>query len=105
MMRRAWPFIVAIVAIIAFRGSPLQFHLPTAAWPFIAGLAAVGVLAYTPVAITKLVLEARTRRGAAAVDGLQEVRDDIAALREDLEGRFADITLAIDDLAPRTLPS
>ena len=102
-MRRGWPFVVAIVAILVFGGVP--FHIATSAWPFIVGLAAVGAFAYMPVAITKMVLEARERRAAAGVDGLQDLRDDIADLRGDLESRFADITLAIDDLQPRTLPS
>ena len=100
-MRRGWPFIVAIVAILVFGGVP--FHIARETWPFIVGLAAVGAFAYMPIAITRMVIEARDRRTASSSVGLQELRDDIAALRDDLESRFADITLAIDDLQPRTL--
>jgi hypothetical protein len=32
---------------------------------------------------------------------LAELRGEIAALRDDLDGKFADVALAIDDLTPR----
>ena len=57
-------------------------------------------LCSVPVGIVRSVVGSR-RDDTGSNEELAELRGEIAALRDDLDGKFADVALAIDDLTPR----
>ena len=97
-MRRGWLFLVAALGLATVAIMPM--YMGIASLPSFFRLIAFVALCSAPVAIVRAVLKTADD-GGGAEEELAELREDIAALRGDLEARFADVTLAIDDLAPR----
>ncbi len=47
----------------------------------------------------------RRQRAFDSAEGVRELRDEMRAMHESMEGRLADITLMLDDIQQRQLPS
>mgnify|MGYP001493704606 CR=1 FL=1 len=75
--------------------------------PFWAAVIVIlGILATfgTPIVITKLILDSRRGRRDLPDDDVQALRDEVAALRHEMETSRADLTLALEDMRRDALP-
>ena len=63
------------------------------------------IVFWTPVLIVKMSIDYRTRRHTASNDHLDRVHEEIAQLRADMDGRFADLTLMLDEAVRPSLPA
>ncbi len=98
-MRKGWVVVVAIAALGSLAYLPT--HLPLQSLPGVFRWLAIASLCWAPVAIVRALLD--HHHDATDTDAIEEMQRELVALRSDIEARFADVTLAIDDLAPRTL--